>query len=298
MEKDNEVKGIGNSLDFGARIYDSRLGKWLSTDPMMKHNMSSYQFGGDNPICFIDPDGNTRYYFNGKFVHDDGAENNLIAIIHNHKGVKRCIKKGRFKYPEPDQIENGTSNADLFVIDGTVLNTANNVLKEAAAGRNAKREIGARLNKTEDGYVLDEAGYQRGEEVREVGQKAHVTIPGKGGVMIHSHLYAKRWTKINGEWGFKNYDAKDPSSDDVDIMKNHNLDMFIIVGESGTVMYDGGTGIQDGGANERGGVQTEPIPNKRNESINIFNQETQEVENSISSGQAQKILDNYNSTKR
>lgn len=34
MEKDNEVKGSGNSLDFGARIYDSRLGKWLSTDPL------------------------------------------------------------------------------------------------------------------------------------------------------------------------------------------------------------------------------------------------------------------------
>lgn len=31
-ENDNEVKGTGNSVNFGVRIYDSRLGRWMATD--------------------------------------------------------------------------------------------------------------------------------------------------------------------------------------------------------------------------------------------------------------------------
>ena len=34
-ENDNEVKGAGNSVDFGARIYDSRLGRWMSVDSLI-----------------------------------------------------------------------------------------------------------------------------------------------------------------------------------------------------------------------------------------------------------------------
>jgi RHS repeat-associated protein len=35
-ENDNEVKGEGNQQDYGMRIYDARLGKFLSVDPLMK----------------------------------------------------------------------------------------------------------------------------------------------------------------------------------------------------------------------------------------------------------------------
>lgn len=58
-EDDNEVKGVGNSLDFGARIYDSRIDRFLSVDPKAAKMpaWSPYSFGFNNPIHFIDPDG-------------------------------------------------------------------------------------------------------------------------------------------------------------------------------------------------------------------------------------------------
>src|SRR5690606_14874858 len=59
MEKDNEMKGIGNSLDFGARMLDSRLGRWLSLDSLAAKypGLSPYNFVANSPIRFIDPDG-------------------------------------------------------------------------------------------------------------------------------------------------------------------------------------------------------------------------------------------------
>jgi RHS repeat-associated protein len=63
-ENDNEVKGDGNSVDYGGRIYDSRLGRWLSLDPKFSKapNWSPYRFGFDNPLRFIDKDGNFELY--------------------------------------------------------------------------------------------------------------------------------------------------------------------------------------------------------------------------------------------
>jgi RHS repeat-associated protein len=62
MMRDDDVKGLGNSLDFGARIYDPRLGKFLSLDPAFKitFDLSSYSFAGNNPIYFMDYNGMFR----------------------------------------------------------------------------------------------------------------------------------------------------------------------------------------------------------------------------------------------
>ncbi|MEX1192873.1 MAG: RHS repeat-associated core domain-containing protein, partial [Brumimicrobium sp.] len=63
MEKDDEVKGESNSLDFGARIYDPRVGRWLSRDKLegKKPYLTPYQGFKNNPVIFTDPDGNDEY---------------------------------------------------------------------------------------------------------------------------------------------------------------------------------------------------------------------------------------------
>jgi RHS repeat-associated protein len=58
-ENDNEVKGTGNQQDYGMRIYDPRVGRFLSVDPLTAHYpwYTPYQFAGNKPIQFIDLDG-------------------------------------------------------------------------------------------------------------------------------------------------------------------------------------------------------------------------------------------------
>jgi RHS repeat-associated protein len=58
-ELDNEAKGEGNSYDFGARMYDPRIGRWLTIDPFAAKypNISPYVFVGNMPIIASDPNG-------------------------------------------------------------------------------------------------------------------------------------------------------------------------------------------------------------------------------------------------
>ncbi|MCX6263177.1 MAG: hypothetical protein NTZ47_01365, partial [Bacteroidetes bacterium] len=58
-ENDNEVKGEGNQQDYGMRIYDGRIGKFLSVDPLTSHYpfYTPYAFAGNKPIQYVDLDG-------------------------------------------------------------------------------------------------------------------------------------------------------------------------------------------------------------------------------------------------
>ncbi len=57
--KDNEDYGEGNAYDFGARIYDPRLGRWLGIDPEFKRfaDATPYNYALNQVIIRIDPDG-------------------------------------------------------------------------------------------------------------------------------------------------------------------------------------------------------------------------------------------------
>jgi RHS repeat-associated protein len=58
-ENDNEVKGVANEQDYGERIYDPRIGRFLSVDPLTPDypNYNPYSFAGNKPIEAKDLDG-------------------------------------------------------------------------------------------------------------------------------------------------------------------------------------------------------------------------------------------------
>ncbi len=60
MERDDEIAGVGNSFNFGARQYDSRIARFNSLDNYRKifTSLSPYMISNNNPIRFIDKNGN------------------------------------------------------------------------------------------------------------------------------------------------------------------------------------------------------------------------------------------------
>ena len=59
-ENDNDPKGIeGSQQDYGMRIYDPRVGRFLGVDPITKQypELTPYQFASNTPIQAVDLDG-------------------------------------------------------------------------------------------------------------------------------------------------------------------------------------------------------------------------------------------------
>lgn len=79
-ENDNEVKGAGNQQDYGMRIYDPRVGRFLSMDPITAKypELTPYQFARNSPIFGIDPDGLEPYKNAYKFVDNTNPVQNLF----------------------------------------------------------------------------------------------------------------------------------------------------------------------------------------------------------------------------
>ncbi|MBN9384681.1 MAG: hypothetical protein J0H74_28260 [Chitinophagaceae bacterium] len=58
-ENDNEVKGAGDQIDYGMRVYDPRVGRFLSVDPLTGKypELTPYQFASNRPVEATDLDG-------------------------------------------------------------------------------------------------------------------------------------------------------------------------------------------------------------------------------------------------
>jgi len=59
QEKDDEIKGEGNSLNYTYRMHDPRVGRFFATDPLEKKYpwYSPYQFSGNRVIQYVELEG-------------------------------------------------------------------------------------------------------------------------------------------------------------------------------------------------------------------------------------------------
>jgi len=92
QEKIDEINGSGNSLDFGANVYDVRLGGFLSLDRYkgLFPNSSPFSFAGNNPMFFID--------FNGDFkIKPSDANYYKRSSAYLQNGIKHVLANPELK---------------------------------------------------------------------------------------------------------------------------------------------------------------------------------------------------------
>lgn len=82
-EKDDEVKGEGDSYDYEKRFYDPRVGRFLSLDPLSKKFpwYSPYQFAGNKPVNSRDLDGEEEAIVILERFDDDGKA--VLSVTRN-----------------------------------------------------------------------------------------------------------------------------------------------------------------------------------------------------------------------
>ncbi|MDF2188425.1 LamG-like jellyroll fold domain-containing protein [Paraflavitalea sp. CAU 1676] len=146
-ENDNEVKGNGNQQDYGARMYDSRIGKWLSVDPLFREysHISPYTFMSNDPINRIDPTGMGDYYGrDGKKLGSDGK----MITVGKGKSAKQVSDDKAYTTSQSiinqftkdgvtdwDQVLANSGTSELSVSNSTLNMFANTVAGESSGDK-------------------------------------------------------------------------------------------------------------------------------------------------------------------
>ena len=95
QEKDDEVKGEGNSLNYKFRMHDPRVGRFFAVDPLERSYpfYSPYQFSGNRVIDMVElegletgtPGGDAAIWlFSCTFVHNSASLMSLLLYLNFH----------------------------------------------------------------------------------------------------------------------------------------------------------------------------------------------------------------------
>jgi len=86
------IDPVAFAYDFGARMYDARLGRWLSVDPLQAKypGLSPYNFASNTPISGIDLNGLEYYYTaDGRLLGKTGFSTEVRIV--NDKQIETVV---------------------------------------------------------------------------------------------------------------------------------------------------------------------------------------------------------------
>ena len=136
MEKDDEIKGSGNSYTTEFRQLDPRTGRWWSTDPITHPQYSPYSTFDNNPIYYSDPSGadsegdppvvgeNDANGKEGTLAPNGGTYSSNGGVSNGNNICLGCGANGENTYGIPEQApttanqpEPYTSQSDATYVD-------------------------------------------------------------------------------------------------------------------------------------------------------------------------------------
>lgn len=133
-ENDNEVKNKeGSQQDYGMRIYDTRVGRFLSTDPLTQQypELTPYQFASNRPIDGVDFDG-MEYRPAGRYGPNQlASESTSVKLIPYHPMV---MEQSNARIQE----NKAQQRADQLMANAPVFKAAPKVVSDQT--RQARRE--------------------------------------------------------------------------------------------------------------------------------------------------------------
>lgn len=90
-EKAEEIKIDG--YDYGARMLDTRLGRWLSVDPLARqyYSLSPYTFVANTPLQAKDPDGERIFFVNGYWNSGKFSSKEILTLGSGWSVLKKYL---------------------------------------------------------------------------------------------------------------------------------------------------------------------------------------------------------------
>ena len=122
-------------IDYGARMYDPYAARWNATDPMAVKYPSTgpYVFCADNPVIFIDPDGNSWYYNSetGDFITHIEDDDDHIYVITTEQSNAAAGDGEKLKKYRDDKTMLGHALEDKTISDNAAVSIFRDLLDKA-----------------------------------------------------------------------------------------------------------------------------------------------------------------------
>ncbi len=162
QEKDDEIKGEGNSINFTFRMHDSRVGRFFSIDPLTTKypHYSPYSFSGNNVIAFKELEGLEEMVAT---INENTGQPNFFAV--NGQEIEMIVLSSAF-----ETISEASSAASIKIAFREI--GKGNVKLNTGEVINQNRHFVTRDIQMIDGSVYKDVTLGRDFGSKRVGRKA------------------------------------------------------------------------------------------------------------------------------